>query len=66
MWNQNNPFLYDIMALEEPEQQEAQGPAAPLFQQQLAANVALQPHQAGGGSSVNIKLPVFWPHAPAM
>jgi hypothetical protein len=34
MWNPNNPFLYDIMALEEPEQQRRPAAAAAAFDAQ--------------------------------
>jgi hypothetical protein len=65
MWNQNNPFLYDIMVLEEPEQQELQVPGA-AYMQQLAANMVPPAHPAAASNTLNIKLPEFWPHAPAM
>jgi hypothetical protein len=62
MWNPNNPFLYDIMALEEPEQQ-AGGSGVPQLQQQpLLLNAPADQH----GNAHNVKLPEFWPHAPAM
>jgi hypothetical protein len=62
MWNPNNPFLYDIMALEEPEQQ-AGGSGVPQLQQQpLPLNAPADQH----GNVHNVKLPEFWPHAPAM
>jgi hypothetical protein len=62
MWSPNNPFLYDIMALEEPEQQP--GTSATPQLQQTAAAAATVPVQPGGVG--NVKLPDFWPHAPAM
>jgi hypothetical protein len=58
MWNPNNLFLYDVMALEEPEQQAGVQNVPQLQQQPMMANAAADQH----GNVHNVKLPEFWPH----
>jgi hypothetical protein len=65
MWNPNNPFLYDILAIDgaEVEQQgvpHGQVGGVPVVPQQYV------PPASSSASTHNIKLPEFWPHAPAM
>jgi hypothetical protein len=66
MWNPNNPFLYDIMAMEGAELQEP-GPSG-LQVPSLPVNAAQQQSYltSSATGTHNIKLPEFWPHAPAM
>jgi hypothetical protein len=44
IWNPNNPFLYDIMALEEPEQQTGMQSFPQLQQQAMTTSVAADQH----------------------
>jgi hypothetical protein len=63
MWNPNNPFLYDILAIDGAEVGEQPPPVnvggMPLVQQYV-------PPPPPSTSTHNIKLPEFWAHAPAM
>jgi hypothetical protein len=63
MWNPNNPFYYDIAALEEPDDQNAAASGhVPLnVEGQQRVPVAGNPP-----TSHNVKLPEFWPHAPGL
>jgi hypothetical protein len=73
MWNQNNPFYYDIAAIEEADAvnpgtsreqlrgEQLQVPGQQQLQVPMAAAAAAQ-----HGGSHNIKLPEFWPHAPGL
>jgi hypothetical protein len=62
MWNPNNPFLYDILAIDGAEVGEQPPPVnvggVPIVQQYVPP--------APPASTHNIKLPEFWAHAPAM
>jgi hypothetical protein len=53
MWNPNSQFLYDIMALEEPDQQTGVQSVPQLQQQAMTTSVAADQHN----SVHNVKLP---------
>jgi hypothetical protein len=63
MWSQNNPFLYDIAAVEETDVENpgTSGLQSQPTYQQVPAAAAVNSH-----TSHNIKLPEFWPHAPGL
>jgi hypothetical protein len=65
MWNPNNPFLYDIMAMEGAELQEA-GPSGLQVPSLLVSAAQQQSYLVPSSSTHGIKLPEFWPHALAM
>jgi hypothetical protein len=62
MWNPNNPFLYDILAIDGAEvgEQQVRVGGVPVVAQQYV------PPAPPSASTHNIKLPEFWAHAPAM
>jgi hypothetical protein len=63
MWAHNNPFLWDIAALEEAQVEGEPGPSVQRQQQVEPQDDTVERDVARLKST---KLPEFWPHAPAM
>jgi hypothetical protein len=65
MWSRNNPFLWDIAALDDV-QVEDNGAAALEGGRQVLDRAGPPPADLDGTRQHSTKLPEFWPHAPAM